>query len=109
MKLWGATDDEQSMVAALPVEKASSAYNGLRLQFVVKYPDQSVVLADLADASAAAGEHQKAIVALERAADAKEQLLPYMLRDPIFDALHANSRFVALRERLNLPPLADGK
>jgi hypothetical protein len=77
------------------------------LEFYSNYSDRKAITPeDLADASAAVGDHQAAMTQLERAANAKAALLPYMLADPIFKPLHGEARFVALRARLNLPPTA---
>lgn len=104
MNLWGATDEDQAEIAALPVANAPRAYHEWRLRFFTTYPDQTVISPDdVADANAALGNYEAAIVQLERAAEARSPSLPFVLTDPLYAPLHADARFAALRARLSLP------
>lgn len=104
MKLWGASNEDRAAIAALPVGSAPRAYHEWRLRFFTTYPDQTVISPDdIADANAALGNYEVAIVQLQRAAEARAPALPFVLTDPLYAPLRADARFAALRARLSLP------
>ena len=50
-----------------------------------------------------AGENDKALEWLEKAYQARDQNMPYLGVDPIFDTLRADPRYKDLLRRMNLP------
>ncbi len=60
----------------------------------------------LARAHAALGETREALAWLERAAAARDEFLPRVQREPAFDQLRSDRRFLAVIKRLDIPALA---